>query len=74
MSERHWENLGRRVLKEYLSVQLEFVELGEPLRDLNNIASPVQRFRETFDLMPKVSVQDWESIASRLVSLDGAID
>ena len=74
LSERHWENLGRRVLKEYLSVQLEFVELGEPLRDLNNIASPVQRFRETFDLMPKVSVQDWESIASRLVSLDGGID
>ena len=34
--------------------------------ELNNIASPVQDIRSTFDLMPTDSVQDWDSIASRL--------
>ena len=73
-SGRHWETLGRRVLKDHLSGRLESIELGDPLRDLNNIASPIQLFRETFDLMPKASVDNWEAIASRLGSLDGAIN
>ena len=73
-SDRHREQLGRRVLKEHLSGRVERIEHGHPLQDLNNIASPVQGFRETFDLMPKVSADDWELIASRLSSLHGAVD
>ncbi|NWN87727.1 MAG: DUF885 domain-containing protein [Micrococcaceae bacterium] len=34
--------------------------------ELNNIASPVQDIRATFDLMPTDSVQDWNNIAARL--------
>ena len=73
-SDRHREQLGRRVLKDHLSGRVERIEQGHPLQDLNNIASPVQGFRETFDLMPKVSADDWELIASRLSSLHGAVD
>ncbi|HIN43906.1 MAG TPA: DUF885 domain-containing protein [Gammaproteobacteria bacterium] len=73
-SDRHREQLGRRVLKDHLSGRVERIEHGHPLQDLNNIASPVQGFRETFDLMPKVSADDWELIASRLSSLHGAVD
>ena len=73
-SDRHREQLGRRVLKDHLSGRVERIEHGHPLQDLNNIASPVQGFRETFDLMPKVSADDWELIASRLSSLHRAVD
>ena len=73
-SDRHREQLGRRVLKDHLSGRVERIAHGHPLQDLNNIASPVQGFRETFDLMPKVSADDWELIASRLSSLHGAVD
>ena len=72
-SDRHREQLGRRVLKDHLSGRVERIEHGHPLQDLNNIASPVQGFRETFDLMPKVSADDWELIASRLSSLHRAV-
>ena len=73
-SDRHREQLGRRVLKDHLSGRVERIEHGHPLQDLNNIASPVQGFREIFDLMPKASADDWELIASRLSSLHGAVD
>ena len=73
-SDRYWERLGRRVLDDYLAVRLEQIERGEPLRDLNNIASPLQAFRETFDLMPRASEADWLAIAKRLESIGQAID
>lgn len=72
-SELHREQFGRRVLKDHLSGRLDRIEHDHPLQDLNNIASPVQGFRETFDLMPKVEADDWELIASRLSSLHKAV-
>jgi uncharacterized protein (DUF885 family) len=72
-SELHREQFGRRVLKDHLSGRLDRIEHDHPLQDLNNIASPVQGFRETFDLMPKVGADDWELIASRLSSLHEAV-
>ena len=72
-SDQHRERLGRRVLKDHLSGRLDRIEHDLPLQDLNNIASPVQGFRETFDLMPKVGADDWELIASRLSSLHEAV-
>ena len=36
------------------------------LRDLNVIASPAQEIRESFDLMPTASAEDWATIAERL--------
>ena len=72
-SELHREQFGRRVLKDHLSGRLDRIEHDHPLQDLNNIASPVQGFRETFDLMPKGGADDWELIASRLSSLHEAV-
>ena len=72
-SDQYREQLGRRVLKDHLSGRLDRIEHDLPLQDLNNIASPVQGFRETFDLMPKVGADDWELIVKRLSSLDEAV-
>ncbi|MFT4285984.1 MAG: DUF885 domain-containing protein [Protaetiibacter sp.] len=43
------------------------------LRDLNVIASPAQEIRESFDLMPTASADDWATIAERLGNLPGAV-
>lgn len=72
-SDQYREQLGRRVLKDHLSGRLDRIEHDFPLQDLNNIASPLQGFRETFDLMPKVGADDWELIVKRLSSLDEAV-
>ena len=52
---------------------LEAYDARLHLRDLNVIASPAQEIRETFDLMPTSSVDDWATIAQRLGNLPGAV-
>jgi uncharacterized protein (DUF885 family) len=57
-----------------LRLELEKHELDFPLRDVNVLASPVQLFRETYDIMPTETEHDWANIASRLNSAPTAID
>ncbi|MFT4030171.1 MAG: DUF885 domain-containing protein [Protaetiibacter sp.] len=54
-------------------LSLEAHEARLQLRDLNVIASPAQEIRESFDLMPTASVEDWATIAERLGKLPGAV-
>lgn len=61
-------------MRERVGLDLELHEAGEGLRDLNNIASPVQGLREVFDIMATDSVEAWENIASRMSALPGAVD
>lgn len=68
------DELTLAAMRERLGLQLELHDAGEPLRDLNNIASPVQELRDVFDIMATGSVEDWENIASRLNALPGAVD
>lgn len=57
-----------------LRLQIELAEAGAHLRDVNVIASPAQEIRNTFDLMPTASVDDWSVIADRLGAVPAAID
>src|SRR5699024_11477973 len=41
--------------------------------ELNNIASPVQDIRATFDLMPTETTEDWQNIAARLSQVESAL-
>ncbi|AEE46965.1 DUF885 domain-containing protein [Cellulomonas fimi] len=61
-------------MRERLGLELELHDAGEHLRDLNNIASPVQGLRDVFDIMATSSVEDWENVAARLNALPGAVD
>ncbi|MGW2092758.1 DUF885 domain-containing protein [Promicromonospora sukumoe] len=61
-------------MRERIGLDLELHDAGEGLRDLNNIASPVQGLRDVFDIMATDSVEAWENIASRLNGLPGAVD
>lgn len=57
-----------------LRLQIDLAEAGAHLRDVNVIASPAQEIRNTFDLMPTETVDDWSVIAARLAAVPAAID
>ncbi|WJM14349.1 DUF885 domain-containing protein [Microbacterium arborescens] len=57
-----------------LRLQIDLVEAGAHLRDVNVIASPAQEIRNTFDLMPTETVDDWSVIAARLAAVPAAVD
>jgi len=56
-----------------LNLELESAELGLHLRDLNVIASPAQGIRDSFDLMPTATDDNWERIAERMSNVPGAV-
>jgi uncharacterized protein (DUF885 family) len=57
-----------------LDLRLESYERGLHLRDLNVIESPPQRLRDTIDLMPSATEQDWADIASRFLAMPDALE
>ncbi|MDO5535279.1 MAG: DUF885 domain-containing protein [Propionibacteriaceae bacterium] len=61
-------------MRDRLGLELESFEAGDHLRDLNNIASPVQELRNVFDLMPATTPEDWANIAGRMTALSSSID
>ena len=61
-------------LRDRLGLAIESFDAGDHLRDLNNIASPLQGLRDIFDLMPHETSEHWANIAARMAGLPGAID
>lgn len=61
-------------MRERLGLQRESHAAGDHLRDLNNIASPVQGLRDVFDLMPTGTPEAWETVRDRLQALPAAMD
>jgi uncharacterized protein (DUF885 family) len=60
-------------LERELELSLELNDAKWELRDLNNIASPAQRLRDIFDLMPTDTHDNWETIAHKLANLPEAL-
>ncbi len=61
-------------MTERLGLELESIEAGDQLRDVNNIASPVQILRDVFDLMPTQTDEDWANIAARLAAIPASLE
>ena len=61
-------------MRERLGLEVELHEAGENYADLNNIASPLQAIRDTFDLMPTDTEEHWKTIAARMGAVPGAVD
>lgn len=60
------DRVAAGLLGESLRSHLALDESGETLRTLRVIFSPFQTLRQVFDLMPRQSEADWETIATRL--------
>jgi uncharacterized protein (DUF885 family) len=61
-------------LREELGLREEIRAAGAEESDLKNIASPLQSIRDTFDLTPVATVEDWETVAKRLRAVPDAMD
>lgn len=67
------DNLTAALLRDRMAFQLEMHHRGEFLRRLNNIDSPVQTIRDSFALLPKVTEEDFDNIASRMAKIPAAL-
>ena len=56
-----------------LELSIETRAAGLPLRDVNNIESPVQGIRDVLDLEPTGSAEEWAVVAARLGSIGEAL-
>ena len=66
------DRVTQDALIERLTVDRQLYATG--VVELNNIASPVQDIRATFDLMPTETAEDWSNIAARLSKVDAALN
>ena len=62
------------MLRDRLCLQLDLHHHGEGIRELNNIASPVQDIRDTLLLMPRKTAEDVDAIRSRLARITAALE
>lgn len=60
-------------LRDRLGLETRIHDAGLSYGDLNVVASPVQSVRETFDLMPTESAEDWAVVATRLLRVPDAL-
>ncbi len=67
------ERVAKAVFTERLGVEVEIYDAGLVDGDLAVLASPPQDLRETFDLMPASTEEDWATIAKRLSRMPEAI-
>ncbi|MDP9116001.1 MAG: DUF885 domain-containing protein [Actinomycetota bacterium] len=61
-------------LGQELELAAELRAAGEDESDLRNIASPLQNVRDTFDLTPVATVDDWAAVSTRLGAVSSSID
>ena len=60
------DRIAADALRERLELALEEHDAGERLRDIRILGSPVQGVRMVFDLMPRDTEEQWQTIAERL--------
>jgi uncharacterized protein (DUF885 family) len=60
------DRLAAEVMRERLELAVTEYEVGERLRDLRVLGSPVQTVRMAFDLMPRETADDWQVVAERM--------
>jgi uncharacterized protein (DUF885 family) len=75
------DRVAIEMMRDRLEIAVALYELGEHLRDLNVLGSPVQGIRQSFDTLPTETEHDWETITARvslvpegLASLQAAYD
>ncbi|SDQ11432.1 DUF885 domain-containing protein [Quadrisphaera sp. DSM 44207] len=60
-------------MRERLGLSVEIADAGLDLGELNVLASPLQTVRDSFDLMPTATAQDWAVVATRLSRVGEAL-
>jgi uncharacterized protein (DUF885 family) len=61
------------VMQDRLDIAVDLYGLGEHLRELNVLGSPIQAIRMVFDFMPTDTEEDWETIAARMAGVPDSL-
>ncbi|WP_249932990.1 DUF885 domain-containing protein [Blastococcus sp. CCUG 61487] len=67
------DEIARSAMLERLGAELDRYDAGYAQSDLNSSSSPLQAFREAFDLMPTETEDDWATVAVRLAAMPSAL-
>ena len=68
------DRIAADLLSERLRSSIALDESGETMRTLRIIGSPFQAVRNVFDVMPRNTEDDWQTIASRLELVPSGLD
>jgi uncharacterized protein (DUF885 family) len=68
------DRIAGDLLSERLRSSIALDESGETMRTLRIIGSPFQGIRGVFDIMPRNTEQEWQTIASRLELVPSALE
>jgi len=68
------DRLAAAVIRERLGAQVAAYEVGEHLRGINVLGSPVQHVRNVFTVMAASTDEAWTTIASRLEALPWSLE
>jgi uncharacterized protein (DUF885 family) len=68
------DRVAAEVLRQHLTTSIALSETDEDLRPLRVISSPVSDIRICFDLMPRATLEDWETITARVAAVPHALD
>ena len=68
------DRITAAALREQLEVAEQLRAAGTEESDIKNIASPLQRIRDVFDLTPTSTVDHWGTVSQRLGAVPQAID
>jgi uncharacterized protein (DUF885 family) len=67
------DRIAAEVMRDQLERGLALADDGESFRELNVLACPVQYVRQCFDLMPRATLEDWETITARAALVPQAL-
>jgi uncharacterized protein (DUF885 family) len=67
------DRIAAAVLADRLDSSIDAAEAGEPYRVLRPIFSPFTSIRQVFDVMPRQTDADWETMATRMEAVPGAL-
>jgi uncharacterized protein (DUF885 family) len=74
VGEDEWDQLAQRVALEFLDDELAEISSGDTFRNLNTVDSPLQSVRQIFDHMDTMTADGWRNVATRMETIDGAVD
>jgi uncharacterized protein (DUF885 family) len=72
--ENERDRIAADLLAERLGSSIALAEAGETMRTLRVLGSPFQAVRGVFDVMPRNTEPDWETIATRLELVPSGLD
>ena len=68
------DRVAAEILRRHLTTGIALSEIDDDLRPLRVIGSPVSDVRICFDLMPRDTVADWETVVARVAAVPHSLD